>query len=209
MSVCINVYADATIEPYFNLCLPFFKKWTINMNYDFNRFYKNTFDCHPAWLKIYYLIKTLNTKKYDIVCSFDADIIINNSNIDIYSFLKPDKDIYICKNGGNGGDLLNSGVILTKYSDRSINFLNKVWSEHDKEYKNKQFWEQEIINQLYGKYHYMIEVLENRALNSYGDDNLDSQPYNNVYHFMGKPLQEKVKFVENYILKLSSKGSVL
>ena len=209
MQVCINVFADAAAEPYFNLCLPFFKKWTKNMSYDFNHFCKNNFDCNPSWMKIYYLIETLNTKKYDIVCAFDADIIINNLYIDLCTFLKDGKDIYICKNGGNGGDLLNGGVIMVRYNCESINFLNRVWLEHNKDYKNRPFFEQEIINQLYGKYHYMIEPLETRILNSHGDDNLDSQPHNNVYHFMAKPLHEKVKFVENYIAKISSKGSLL
>ena len=206
MTTCIITFADENVLSYFKYCYPILKKWCNNMNYDLKVFSKNHTESTHHWMKIYYLLEVLKQNNYNLICFLDADIVINNMHLDLTTFLVDDKDIYICKNGWNGGELLNTGSILIKNTKNSLEFLEQVWSKHNGEYSNNYWHEQSIVNQLYGKYHYMIKPLEMRDLNSYGDDDIINAPNNNLYHFMAKSLDRKIEYVKNHINILKQKG---
>jgi len=207
VKVTVITYADDNAMKYFKYTYPLFKHWCNNKNYKLKVFCNNPAKCYTTWMKIYYLIEVMKQNDSDVLCFFDADIIINNLNLDLTQFINEKYDVYISKNGWNGGDLMNSGSILLKCNNRSLQFLEEVWSYHEGEYSFKLFWEQTVINKLYEeKYSNIIFPLEMRDLNSYGDDNYIHNPNNNVYHIMAKPIEVKIKLAKEHLLNLKNKN---
>jgi len=196
---CVLVFADEQAESYFKYCLPEYQKWCSNKNYTLKIFKENKTNSAPMWMKIKLLYDELENNEFQIIIVMDADMIINNLNLDLNSFLKPDKDIYICKNEDNGGEYLNTGSIMIKNTENSKQFINEVWGEHNNEYANKYWWEQTIVNKLYSeKYSSVIEPLGMRDINSHWQCDKINHPKNNIYHFMARDKADKVVYVKTH-----------
>jgi len=94
------------------------------------------YDCHlytesldlkrpPAWSKILYLLKHLDS--YDWVIWIDTDCIIEQVHRRIEEFISSKKDIVFCLGGEL--DTLNSGVIIARNTTWSKTYLQSVYQQ--------------------------------------------------------------------------------
>lgn len=199
-SVNVIVYADQNAEQYFRYCEPTFVNWCNNKNYTLSIIREEyTLNTHISWNKIKLLRDSLHNGTFDIVVVVDADVIINNPFLDIKQYIKPNKHIYMSTDGENGSSLVNSGFIFTINNEYSKQFIDVVWKERHGEYSFKYFHEQTVISLLYNNgYFDIIELLDMRAVNSFWADDKYNMPTNNVYHFMGRSLEDKIKYAKNH-----------
>jgi hypothetical protein len=119
----------------------------------------------PAWAKIHYLMAELRAGKYDHVLWIDADACFARLDRDILAEAPADADIamvnHLCLRSTLADypgmfvvcERPNTGVMLVKATDWSLEFLEKVWAQED--CINGQWWEQSAFHKLMG-YHYEI-----------------------------------------------------
>jgi hypothetical protein len=199
-SVKVIVYVDNVAYSYFKYCENAFVNWCDNKKYKLSIVRnENRLNLHVTWNKIQLLRNALYRNTHDMVVIVDADVIINNSFLDIKQYLKPNKYIYMSSDGDNGNSVVNTGFIFAITNDYSKKFSDDVWKKRNGEYSFKQYHEQTVISQLYHQgYFDIIEVLDMRAVNSFWLDDKFNRSDNNVYHFMGRPLEEKIKYVKRH-----------
>lgn len=199
-SVNVIVYVDQNAEKYFKYCEHTFVNWCNNKKYTLSVVRsENKLKAYITWNKIQLLRNALYRKSHDVVAIVDADIIINNSFLDIKQYLKPNKYIYISSDGDNGYSIVNTGFMFAITNDYSRKFLDEVWKHRSGEYAHKPYHEQTIISRLYTRgYFDIIEVLDMRAINSFWMDDKYNRPNNNVYHFMGRSLEDKINYVKRH-----------
>lgn len=98
---------------------------------------------------------------FDIVWCLDADAIVTNYKIGLESFVDDKHDFYLCEDV-NG---YNTGSFIVKKSEWSVNFLNEVLSQINKE---GVYCEQDaIINCMNAQITDKIRVLPHPSINSY------------------------------------------
>lgn len=95
-----------------------------------------------AWSKIDYLIQEINNRPNQYTLWIDADAIILRHDIDLWSFVEPEKYFYLSRDNNN----INTGVMLLKNNDIIKKFLTKSWSLT--KYLNHIWWEQASIIEL-------------------------------------------------------------
>lgn len=85
-------------------------------------------DVSPCWNKIPAIMN--NLQKYDYLVWIDADAIINNFNISIESIidLSPGKDLYLCEDVVMETECINSGIMIIKNTEWTIDIFNKTWN---------------------------------------------------------------------------------
>jgi len=199
-SVKVIVYVDKNAERYFKYCEHTFINWCNNKKYALSvTRYENKLNSHITWNKIQLLRNALYRNTHDIVVIVDADVIINNCFLDIKKYLKPNKYIYIASDGDNGDSIVNTGFMFVIKNDYSKKFLDTVWKQRNGEYSFKPHHEQTVISRLYSQgYFDIIEVLDMRTVNSFWMDDKYNRPNNNVYHFMGRTLEDKINYVKRH-----------
>lgn len=198
--VNIIVYVDRIANEYFKYCEHTFVEWCDNMGYTLTIVRKkNNLTSHVTWKKIDLLREAVTKKTHDIVAIVDADIIINNTELDLKSYIKRDKLIYASSDGENGNSVINTGFMFVLCSDETERFLDNLWKQRNGKYANKQYHEQTVISEMYKSgYYNIIEVLGMREVNSFHLDDKYNKPNNNVYHFMARPLEYKVYYVKSH-----------
>ncbi len=89
----------------------------------------------PAWPKIFYLIKELQNYQYEYLLWVDADAFFVRTDLDVLLDLPKNKDLFLVKHLCTLGPIddqpglylqaerPNSGVMLVKCSDWSLNFF--------------------------------------------------------------------------------------
>lgn len=127
-----------------------------------------TFEAHrvlyagrpAAWSKIFYLIKEIESSKYDYLLWVDADAFFIRTDLDVLANIPNSKDIFLVKHMCTIGsiddqpglylqaDRPNSGVMLVKCTDWSLNFFKCIWGMV--EYLNHPWWEQAALHKLLG-----------------------------------------------------------
>ena len=92
----------------------------------YNEVFNN--DVSPCWNKVASIIT--NLKNHDYLVWIDADALINNFNIKLESIIELNNniDLYLCHDIDINRYCINSGVMVIKNSQWSINFFNKVWN---------------------------------------------------------------------------------
>jgi len=98
----------------------------------------------PCWNKIPAILENLSRYKYLIWV--DADIIINNFDIKIESFIEDESSInlYICYDINLHKECINSGVMIIKNTEWSKNLFTRVWNSkfpHEHNDQNVIFYE--------------------------------------------------------------------
>ena len=165
---------------------------------------------HPAWSKIKGAMEIIKT--CDLLFILDADAYVQNQSIKVEKFLNNESPIRMCRNGENGGELLNSGSMIIR-KGKITELLLKCWWEAGKYHKKAfdQFWEQDILNSLHnsGKdvpinkiFKENIFVHAMRDFNSYWLDMEANylNPNQFVQHLMARSIKDKVKFLKNYYI---------
>lgn len=101
---------------------------------------------------------------FDVVWCLDADAMVTNTKIPLESFVDDKRDFYLCEDV-NG---YNTGSFIVKKSEWSINFLNEVLSQIN---KDGVYCEQDaIINCMNAQITDKIRVLPHPSINSYKYD---------------------------------------
>jgi len=107
-------------------------------------------DVSPCWNKIAAIIENLS--KYKYLIWIDADAIINNFNIKFESFIAidPSVDLYLCYDIILQKECINSGIMIIKNTEWSLNLFKNVWNStflHGHNDQNVIFYE--IVKELY------------------------------------------------------------
>lgn len=150
---------------------------------------------HPSWSKIKAVRERLES--YDRVFVVDADAYIQNFEIKVEDFTG--KPLKFCKNGDNGGDLLNAGLFMVDDAPGIHRLLERWWLNH---FGDERFWEQCALNRLYqnsngDEFKKAIDVYPMRAFNSWWRDAV--QKFNAdqfVIHVMGRSNSHKAQLLE-------------
>ena len=142
---------------------------------------------HPAWFKIFYLIKRLNENIDDYVMDRCKDAFFCNNILKIEKWINEtteDKEFFICRDAGysyssykkNPEALLNSGVMIFKNTDFIKKYLNNI-----------------LINQIYKPNYNKIKKL-NKKTKTIGWDQaaIRHTCMSNIYN-----IKEKLHIIEN------------
>ena len=205
MKICIAMFYDDNIKKYGDINYKINKKYCekYNLTLVVSNEKKYT-DRHAAWERIPLLLDNISNFDYIIWIDSDAffyydanniiDIINNNLN---YNFIfSKDK----------GRNSVNSGFIIVKNSEYSINFL-KIWG-YDEElynkYKNHKWWDQAALNDLISNN--VLNINKNSVELKYGvlqhfceNDKLDGTY---VYHLAGRDIEHRYESSVYYLNKL-------
>lgn len=146
-------------------------------NYDFifNKVNDN-YHIKNGWLKIYFMLR--NLKKYDYIFMSDADVVITNKDKRIDDII----NLYNCKDYcclvTTDFNSLNTGNIIWRNCDKSIELLNKILELKDNKLRYslkspfipKGIYEQPSFIYYYNKseeYRKLIKIIPQFEMNSY------------------------------------------
>ena len=195
MKIAVLNFADSGIYDYAKYTIPIMSKWCMLNGYQYILHSDTDSPWDKPWNKIFMLQKYLSY--FDVCVVLDADIYIANKNLKIENLLeKYSKPLLACDDTPNGGTI-NTGSIVVRNCDWSINFLNlveKMGTELRKE--NRFYWEQDCIAHLYAEKSDVrenIEVMPINSLNSHWLDCDNLERDFDIYHVMARPLHEKVE----------------
>jgi len=120
---------------------------------------------HPAWQKVYALLKVMETAKEDYIIWLDDDVLFTNpdetfySFIDTYGFRSSEMNCMLCEDIDTRTTLFNTGVFIFKNNDKSKEILESIWNLGDAMPMTLHgySWEQEVFN-FYYKFAYPIQM---------------------------------------------------
>lgn len=168
-------------------------------------------DRAATWSKILLLKDTLiKYYDYDYVVWMDDDILITSPVIKLEDIIKKfnfDKiDEYVMISEDFSGCVLNAGAMVLKVNQKSINFLNSIWSSSPIEkYFGLLLYEQDVIKDFYLKNNKDILIIPFCNLQSFykdAPDNFKWRPGHFSAHFSGCVTELKIidkikEFYEN------------
>jgi hypothetical protein len=162
LKLCIVSHFTENIQNVADFTIPNKEEYSKKHNYDF-KFHKGRLsNRHPGWDKIILLKNILQTNEYDYVVWVDNDAYITNSEIrfDFICNTNPNKKLIIASEDNyrnvtslspnldydelSNLRIINTGVIILKNDEWSINFLNKVWETESNTNKGVKFSHQEL-----------------------------------------------------------------
>jgi len=153
----------------------------------------NTKTHAPAWSKIFHTKDVLEKGNYTHVFFLDADAVVINQDKKIEEVIDKMKTfIAFSENGWNGGDLINSGCFIA--SKDAISILEKCIEKSNTDMQHQRFgfpWEQTVITKMYES-GISMDVFSMNEINSYWLYDVNSNDGQFIYHFMARPLKEKV-----------------
>ena len=178
--------------------------------------YNNVFNNNvsPCWNKIAAILENLSKHKY--LVWFDADAIISNFNIKIESLI--DKmssiDLYLCFDISLEKECINSGVMIIKNTEWSLNLFTRVWYSHFVHGHNDQnviFYE--IVKDLYPnsepnlKYsNFCNKILHPKVKflseNTFNTNILNYNSGDFIIHLMGESLRVRINIMRQINTKL-------
>ncbi len=101
----------------------------------------------PApWSKVV-LLRALATE-YDLLLWLDADLVIVDRSLDIASELDDGRFLYLAEHATKEGRMPNSGVMMLRGGQQTIDFLDEVYAQED--LINHRWWENAAICRLLG-----------------------------------------------------------
>lgn len=102
------------------------------------------------WYKILFLIEKLKEKEYEYVMFLDADAIFVKEDYNIVDLLEHHKEYDLIINRDFGPDVVNTGSMIFKNTEWSIDFLERVWDKANiisrGRYKSEIWHEQTIMS---------------------------------------------------------------
>ncbi len=112
--------------------------YTSKHNYQYHIYTHSLVDeSIPTWNKVVALKNHI--KDHDYIVWIDSDLVFTNLDIKIEDIIakQPKKDLLVCDD--IGGWTLNSGVLIIKKTEWSMNMLDKLWNmEHLPHYKGAE-----------------------------------------------------------------------
>jgi len=108
------------------------------------------YDRSYCWFKIQMITKILKQKEYEYVMFVDADAIFVRNDFDIKELIDKYKESDLIISEDFGPDIVNTGVMIFKNTDWSIEFLEKIWEAGNRfsrgKYKTELWHEQTIMS---------------------------------------------------------------
>ena len=156
----------------------------------------------PQWSKIFQTIDLLKTGKYTHVFFLDADAVILNRIKKLEDVInKMTTPIGFSMNDWNGGDLINTGSFMATVDALGILEECVRLSEEDMKDKKLNYWhEQAVITKMY-ETGVKMDVFSMNEINSYWLYDVNSNDDQFIYHFMARPLNEKVQIAKQLFEK--------
>lgn len=151
----------------------------------------------PQWSKIFTVLELLKTNLYDYVFFLDADAVVLNDSVTLEDLIKDlDSPIAFSINDWNGGELINTGAFLC--SKEAVPYLEECIKISILEPGLKlEYWhEQTAINRMYTQ-GWKMTVWPMNKINSYWLHDYKTPSDQFVYHFMARPLAEKIQIAED------------
>jgi hypothetical protein len=87
-------------------------------------------------------------REYDLLLWLDADLVIVDGSIDIAEELEDDRFLYLVEHHTKEGRMPNSGVMLLRGGEATIEFLDDVYAQED--LVDHRWWENAAICRLLG-----------------------------------------------------------
>ena len=97
------------------------------------------YDRSYCWFKIQMITKILKQKEYEYVMFVDADAIFVRNDFDIKELIDKYKESDLIISEDFGPDIVNTGVMIFKNTDWSIEFLEKIENEFKEFRENSCF----------------------------------------------------------------------
>lgn len=166
-----------------------------------------TFGAYPTWWKFFLIKDRLEREDVDYVFFLDADAFVNNDKVLEYYFKDQNTEFGICKNGPNGGDLLNTGSMFLKKGFYSISICSMILESFaNSNYKLNHYHEQTELDRLIVENPNIkdwMTIYEYNVFNSWWRD-CEKEYYNPnqfILHVMARPLDEKVRIIKEFFNK--------
>jgi len=165
----------------------------------------------PAWSKILLLQREMkNNPDYEYVIWVDDDILITNKNKNFEDFINNAKEAnIIVSEDALKSYPMNTGIIICKNDEQSLNYLQYIWQLCEK-YPNSKYgglWEQDIMTRDYNQNpnQKIIKILPYRTIQTfYRTSNPDWRPSDFSAHFTGMSMDKRIQ-MRNDILKIINK----
>jgi len=173
---------------------PIFRDYCTYHKYQYQEYIIPDNYSRPApWAKIEYLLKEIDQRPNYYTLWIDIDAVIVNKQIDLWSFIKPNKFLYLSKDHNN----INSGVVLIKNHTEIKKLLKKTWTLT--QYLNHEWWEQaaliHLIDQNFNNIKYHIEYIPSIKFNT-----IDQEPSQSSFiaHLAGPFMERKLHYLTKY-----------
>jgi hypothetical protein len=236
LKICLVSHYTENIQNVANITIPNKESYCKKHNYDFKYHKGRLSDRHPGWDKILYIKEIMSTNEYDYVVWVDNDAYITNKEIrfDFICNENPSKKLMIASEDTNRGitslnpnldynqlhnlRIVNTGVMILKNDDWTINFLNTVWNTKSNTNRGIEYSHKEIINNNFNYEYWPFEqgpihlVLSQSSPDDYKIFNseilnrfrTDHKKQHFICHFVGEGSNDIT--IKNYIESLSEQN---
>jgi hypothetical protein len=168
----------------------------------------------PCWNKVAAILENISKCKYLIW--IDSDAIISNHSIPIKTIInkEPNYDLYLCMDIHVEKECINSGVMIIKNTQWSINLFKKVWLNENPHHHNDQniIWLEimkEIDPNVPNRIHYpkYCTNLLHPKVKVFPENNFNSNIYNYrpndfILHLMGVKMDNRITIMRQINTKL-------
>jgi hypothetical protein len=203
IKICFLQVTSSEIQEYSKYSVEINKKYCEQHGYKYLELPTvKTDEYAPQWSKIFQTIDILKAGDYTHVFFLDADAVVINRNKKLEDVIaKMTTSICFSENGWNGGDLINTGAFIATLDAISILEECVRLSEEDMKDKKRNYWhEQAVITKMYES-GVRMDVFPMNEINSYWLYDIESNDGQFVYHFMARPLQEKIEIAKKLFEK--------
>ena len=213
MRICVIMYYNDNIKNYGNINYIINKKYcdkyglSIILSTNQSK-YNNR---HSAWDRLPLLLD--NITKYDYLMWIDADAFFYNDANNICDIINNNIDAEFIFSNDFGDKNINTGFLIIKNSQYSIDFLTK-WAYDEELYNNNPYplwWDQGVLIDMFNKN--ILDIKTKSILIDYGIlqhfnqhelTQLNSKPY--VFHLAGKSNDFRFETSKKYLEELNLKS---
>ena len=234
LKICVVSHFTQNIENVANITIPNKEEYCKNQNYDFKYHKGRLSNRHPGWDKILLLKEVISTKNYDYVVWVDNDAYITNQEIRFDFMCSVDKNLkLILSSEDTNRDIktldknldynllhnlriINTGVMIFKSDEWSVNFLNSVWYTKSNTNKGIEFSHKEIVDNNFNYDYWPFEqgpihialsksnnenykIVNSEILNKF---KVSHKKHNFICHFVGEGSNSES--IKNYIENLTN-----
>jgi hypothetical protein len=196
MKVCVLMFYDDAIKDYAEINHKINKKYCDKHNIDLivSGEKKHT-TRHPAWERYPLILDNIRNYNYVIWIDADAFFYHDSNNITDIIYDNIDKNFIFSK---DKTDNINTGVMIIKNTNYSIDFINILAHDHELYNKNSmpEWWDQGVLNDMYEKN--VLNIKENSVILDFGvlqhfkehDISKNKKPY--ILHGAGMSKDERI-----------------
>ena len=226
-SICIIMTGDEKIYSFYGKSIDINYNYAKNMGYDFKAVIGRLLDKDkymPHYDRYKLLLDCMLNEKYKYILYIDSDAYVQNSEQKIEHFIdmmEPEDILLASSDCGITKERrtipINSGVLLIKNCEKSINLCKDILSEQPECYMNKcscigknpiKYFDQCVIDRL-NIYHKYIKILPYGVLQLFNRNinectgKIDTSKPNFIFHLPGGTENDRVYMIKNHKMKQS------